>query len=475
MRLRIALFAALAGTLLTATAAHAQDREDRALEEAKKRVEGQYIVVFDGEGTARTAAEALTARHDAKIERVWTSALNGALLSGLTDAEAESLRSTPGVAFIEPNSVGRLLPYQYNETWGLDRLDERKWRDGSYYYGETGNGINAYVLDSGIRDTHDEFGTRANRAFDAVGGGQNGDDCNGHGTHVAGTLGGETYGVAKEVELHGVRVAFCNGTLNAADVVEGIDWVIDNAVLPAVMNLSLQAGQSNAVDTAVNNAFAAGIFVVVAAGNDNNGNCATSPQRAADAFVVAATNSSDSRASFSNFGTCVDIFAPGEGVLSAWNGSDTDTNTESGTSMASPHVAGAAALILDDNPGWTPTQVGNELIARSSCGVIANRGAGSPDRMLHTLDIYPLQLKTEGFIFAGRRASLWWQGTCGGNVDIFRNGVMIASNSPNDGYHMDWLGWGSTLASANYWVCAAGSTGWYNSATCSNVSTAYFN
>jgi subtilisin family serine protease len=248
--------------------------------------------------------------------------------------------------------------------------------------------VNAYIIDTGIRFTHNEFGGRAGSGFDAVDGGA-ADDCNGHGTHVSGTVGGSTYGVAKNVHLVAVRVLDCGGSGTTAGVIAGIDWVTANHVSPAVANMSLGGGASTTLDNAVVAAIASGVSFAVAAGNGNFlgigvNACNSSPARVPAALTVGATNKNDKRASFSNFGSCVDLFAPGVDITSSWYSSNTATNTISGTSMSSPHVAGVAALYLQGNPGASPATVSAALIANATTGVVTSPGAGSPNRLLFT-------------------------------------------------------------------------------------------
>jgi subtilisin family serine protease len=243
--------------------------------------------------------------------------------------------------------------------------------------------VRAYIIDTGIRTTHTQFGGRASAVFDAFGG--NGQDCNGHGTHVAGTVGGSTYGVAKSALLRAVRVLNCSGSGSTSGVISGVDWVTANHISPAVANMSLGGGASSALDTAVNNSINSGVTYSIAAGNSNTDACTQSPARVAAAITVGSTTSSDARSSFSNIGTCVDIFAPGSSITSAWSTSDTATNTISGTSMATPHVTGATALYLQSHPGSSPATIRNALVNNSTTGHITNVGAGSPNRLLYTL------------------------------------------------------------------------------------------
>ncbi|HET6212023.1 MAG TPA: S8 family serine peptidase, partial [Micromonosporaceae bacterium] len=239
-----------------------------------------------------------------------------------------------------------------------------------------------YIIDTGIRPTHVDFGGRASIGFDAIGDGQNGIDCHGHGTHVAGTTGGTAYGVAKQVQLVAVRVLNCSGSGTTAQVVAGVDWVTNNSIKPAVANMSLGGGIQTALDDAVANSIASGVSYSIAAGNSNADACSFSPARVPTAITLGATDISDNRASFSNFGTCLDLFGPGVSITSDWLTSDTATAVLSGTSMATPHATGTAALILAANPGFTPQQVRDQMVADATTGVIPNPGTGSPNRLL---------------------------------------------------------------------------------------------
>jgi subtilisin family serine protease len=273
-------------------------------------------------------------------------------------------------------------------TWGLDRIDQRNLPlSNSYTYPTGASNVTAYIIDTGMRLTHSQFSGRAVSGYDAVDGGS-ADDCNGHGTHVAGTVGSTTYGVAKLVRLVAVRVLDCSGSGTTSGVVAGIDWVTAHhmAGRPAVANMSLGGGVSSALDTAVANSIADGITYAVAAGNSNANACNSSPSRVAAAITVGATTNADARASYSNYGTCLDLFAPGSSVTSAWFTSDTATNTISGTSMAAPHAAGAAALYLAANPTATPSAVRDALVNAATTGIVTNPGTGSPNRLLYTVD-----------------------------------------------------------------------------------------
>jgi subtilisin family serine protease len=361
------------------------------LHKKEKAVPGNYIVVLDdtaaGEPGAFSQADQLTdvlvSAYGGKVKRRYKAALNG-YAAEMTEEEALALSEDPRVQFVEEDAVVTIDATQTGATWGLDRIDQRdRPLNGTYIYNYTGSGVRAYIIDTGIRTAHTQFGGRAAVSYDAFGG--NGQDCNGHGTHVAGTVGGSTYGVAKSVQLRAVRVLNCSGSGTTSGVIAGVNWVASNRVLPAVANMSLGGGASSSLDTAVNNAINRGVTFAVAAGNSNANACNYSPARVAAAITVGSTTSSDARSSFSNFGTCVDIFAPGSSITSAWSTSNTATRTISGTSMASPHVAGAAALYLQANPGATNATVRNALVNGSTTNRISSVGTGSPNRLLYTL------------------------------------------------------------------------------------------
>ncbi|PZG18769.1 peptidase S8/S53 subtilisin kexin sedolisin [Micromonospora craterilacus] len=357
-------------------------------------VDDSYIVVFKDSEVSRAAVgssvDRLLRRHGGATARTYRTAVRGAELRVSAKAAAR-IAADPAVAYVEQNHTVSIAGTQTNPpSWGLDRIDQRNLPlNSSYTYPNTATNVTSYVIDTGIRTTHSDFGGRATWGTNTVD--SNNTDCNGHGTHVAGTVGGSAYGVAKGTRLVAVKVLNCQGSGTNAGVIAGIDWVTANAVKPAVANMSLGGGASAATDNAVINSINSGVTYAVAAGNgDIFGNrqnaCNYSPARAEPAITVGATQNNDAAASFSNFGTCVDILAPGVSITSAWHTNDTATNSISGTSMASPHVAGAAALVLSANPSWTPQQVRDYLVNNATPNVITNVGTGTPNRLLYVVN-----------------------------------------------------------------------------------------
>jgi subtilisin family serine protease len=364
---------------------------------AARAAQGRYIVVFKrgvakkgvtGQGAGDVAA-ALNRKHGGSIDHTYQHALNGAAMR-LTPEAAAALRADSRVAYVEPDGVVTINDTQTSATWGLDRADQRQLPLNQTYDYPTnaGEGVHAYVIDTGIYGAHTEFAksdgtSRVIPGYDFVDNDSDPTDCNGHGTHVSGTIGGTTYGLAKKVTLHSVRVLDCGGSGTYAGVIAGIDWVTANHQSPAVANMSLGGGFSQAVNDAVTASVASGVTYAIAAGNSSADACSYSPASTPNAITVGATNSSDARSSFSNYGKCVDIFAPGESITSSWIGGTTATNTISGTSMASPHVAGSAVLWLGLHPTATPADVSSALLMRGSPNLVSNPGTGSPNVLLY--------------------------------------------------------------------------------------------
>jgi subtilisin family serine protease len=349
-------------------------------------VPDQYIVVLrPGVGAASTVASSLVAALGGELRFVYDAALSG-FAARLSPAALDALRRDPRVAYIEPDQLVHTLATQTPvPSWGLDRIDQRNLPlNNRYTWNASAVNVHVYIIDTGIRITHTNFGGRASHGFDAIDGRLPADDCHGHGTHVAGIVGSTSYGVAKQVRLHAVRVLDCGGTGTVSQVVAGINWVTANAVKPAVANMSLGGLGSAALDQAVANSVNAGIVHVVAAGNSNTDACGFSPARAPLAVTVGSADIADRRSSSSNVGPCVDIYAPGVSITSTWNSSNTATMTLSGTSMASPHVAGAAALYLHTKPNATPANVTYALLATATRNVLTGLPARTVNALLYT-------------------------------------------------------------------------------------------
>jgi aqualysin 1 len=351
-------------------------------------INGQFIIVYKP-GTSTVAVNNAVQNVNAmggKVLYQYDAALLG-FAAVLPDPALQSLARDPKVAYIEADQLMSIDSIQSPApSWGLDRIDQDKLPlSNSYTYNFTGSGVTAYIIDTGIYISDSDFGGRATVGYDSVGDGRNGIDCNGHGTHVSGTVGGAKYGVAKDVDLVAVRVLNCSGSGTTSGVIAGINWVTsDHATTDlAVANMSLGGGASTSLDSAVKNSIADGITYAIAAGNNNKDACRYSPARVPQALTVGATTSSDARASYSNYGSCLDLFAPGSSITSDWL--NDNTNTISGTSMATPHVTGVAALYLQAHPSSTPAQVGTAITTNATANKVTNPGRNSPNLLLYSL------------------------------------------------------------------------------------------
>ena len=378
--------AALLGGL-TALPAQAAPAEGKVLAAGSPTaVKDSYIVTLKkgaGLKAASSAGKDLVEEYGGTVKRTFKSALNG-YSAKLSASEAKRLAADPAVASVEQDQVFTVDATQTNAPWGLDRSDQASLPlSGTYTYPDSaGSGVTAYVIDTGVRISHAQFGGRAFNGYDAVSNDNVAQDGNGHGTHVASTIAGSTYGIAKQAKIVAVRVLNNAGSGTTAGVVAGIDWVTANHSGPSVANMSLGGGASTAIDTAVRNSISSGVTYAVAAGNSSANASSYSPARVTEAITVGATTNTDARASYSNFGSVLDIFAPGSSITAGWYTSDTATNTISGTSMATPHVAGAAAVYLAGHTSATPAQVASALTAGAVTGKVTSPGTGSPNRLL---------------------------------------------------------------------------------------------
>nr|WP_243866802.1 S8 family peptidase [Actinophytocola oryzae] len=374
--------AAAVGLAVVATAPASAAPEGHVLgTDSATAVADSYIVVYKDNAAAE--AKSTAASFGAKVTNRYSAVFDG-FAASMSEQQAKQLAADPDVAMVQQNQVLSLTTDQTNPpSWGLDRIDQRDLPlNNLYSYSTTASNVHAYIIDTGADLDHPDYGGRMSSGFDAIDGGT-ADDGNGHGSHVAGTIGGNAHGVAKGVSLVAVRVLNNQGSGTTAQVVAGIDWVTANAIKPAVANMSLGGGADSVLDAAVARSISNGqVTYAIASGNSNADACGFSPARVPAAITVNATTRTDARASFSNFGSCTDIFAPGEGITSDWlNGG---TNTISGTSMATPHVAGGAALYLADHPTALPADVSAALTAAASNGRVSNPGGGSPNKLLYT-------------------------------------------------------------------------------------------
>jgi subtilisin family serine protease len=391
-RFRIAAIAGLATAALTggltALPAHAAPAEGRVLAAGSPTaIKDSYIVTLKksaGVKASSAAGKDLVEEYGGTVKKTFSKALNG-YTAALSATEAKRLAADPAVASVEQNQRVQLADTtQSNAPWGLDRVDQTSLPlSGTYTYPDSaGSGVTVYVIDTGVRITHSQISGRASYGYDAVDGDTTASDGNGHGTHVATTVAGTTYGVAKKAKIVAVRVLNNSGSGTTAGVIAGIDWVTKNHSGPSVANMSLGGGASTALDTAVRNSIASGVTYAVAAGNSSTTASSSSPARVSEAITVGATTSTDAKASYSNYGSVLDIFAPGSSITAGWYTSDTATNTISGTSMATPHVAGAAAVYLANHTSSTPAQVASALVNGATTGKVTSAGTGSPNRLL---------------------------------------------------------------------------------------------
>ncbi|MCX5440402.1 MULTISPECIES: S8 family peptidase [unclassified Streptomyces] len=356
--------------------------------DAKGAVSGSYVVLLDQKANT-DAKQDLAKEYGGKLKRAYSSAVNGFSVNGLSETEAKRLAADSSVAKVVQNKKFHIDATQDNPpSWGLDRIDQADTAgDKKYTYPDSaGEGVTAYVIDTGVRVSHKDFGGRATSGFDAIDNDDNADDGNGHGTHVAGTIAGEAHGVAKKAKIVAVRVLDNEGSGTTEQVVAGIDWVTKNHKGPSVANMSLGGGADEALDAAVQKAIASGVTFAVAAGNESTDASGGSPARVKEAITVASSTKDDKQSDFSNYGSAVDIYAPGSDITSDWNTGDDATNTISGTSMATPHVVGAAAVYLGGHPDATPADVSKALTDGATPDKISNASEGTPNKLLKIVE-----------------------------------------------------------------------------------------
>ncbi len=385
------LFTAFAALLLSIAPQSASAQKTAKFRRADKAVPGQYIVVLKesyldkaaAEPSVKSNSEYLGYVYGGKVKNTFARAIPG-FVSVMSERQAMALSRDQRVAYVEQDSYTTAENVQSSAVWGLDRIDQRAFPlDTRYTYATDASNVHAYVIDSGVRTSHASFGGRASIDYDPINDGY--EDCLGHGTHVAGTIGSSTWGVAKNVRIHSVRVMGCSSSGTVSALIAGIDWVTANRISPAVANISISAsGNSTSLITSVNALIAAGVTVAVAAGNNNLDACNYSPANVPNALTVGATDSTDTKASFSNFGSCLDVWAPGVGISSVHAGDDVSVRVLSGTSMASPHVAGAAALFLASNPTASPATVRQNMVNTATTGVLTGLDTASPNRIVYS-------------------------------------------------------------------------------------------
>ncbi|MFL9510834.1 S8 family peptidase [Acinetobacter baumannii] len=356
--------------------------------QAKRIIKNQYIVILNKDaGPSKDFAQNIAKQHAGKVLQSYDTVLKGFAIY-LPDtagtAFIEAMKKNPQVLSVESDTIVNIdATTQSNPDWGLDRIDQKALPlNSAYSYLQTGSGTTAYIVDTGILSSHQEFSGRVLSGYTAISDGNGTTDCNGHGTHVAGIVGGTTYGVAKNVNLVPIRILGCDGSGASSNVIAGLDWILKNGKKPAVVNMSLGGATSSSLDSAVENLYNNGYVMVVAAGNSNTDACTSSPARVSKAITVAATDNTDTRASYSNYGSCVDIFAPGSQINSSWIGSNTATKILNGTSMATPHVAGVVAEMLQSTPTASPQTISTNLLNQASSNVVKNP-SGSPNRLLY--------------------------------------------------------------------------------------------
>ncbi|MFE5214033.1 S8 family peptidase [Streptomyces sp. NPDC056626] len=387
----IAAAATVAGTALYVTPAAQADQPAEGVVyglNAEGAVSGSYIVLLD-QKTSGAEKQDLAQEYGGQISRTYGSSVNGFSADSLSETEAKRLAADPAVATVVQNKKFHIDATQDKPpSWGLDRIDQKDTAgDGKYTYPDKGGeGVTAYVIDTGVRISHKDFGGRAAYGFDAVDKDDTADDGNGHGTHVAGTIAGTAHGVAKKAKIVAVRVLDDKGSGTTEQVVAGIDWVTKNHKGPSVANMSLGGGVDQALDAAVGKAIASGVTFAVAAGNESADAGQSSPARVPEAITVASSTKDDAQSDFSNFGKTVDLYAPGSDITSDWNDSDEGTKTISGTSMATPHVTGAAAVYLAGHPDATPAQVATALTGGATADKITNPSSGTANKLLKVIE-----------------------------------------------------------------------------------------